>query len=133
MTVQISSELLGRIVAEAVGSPDEICGLLFGTGKLIQVAEACRNVASDTRRQFEIDPAALLAAHRAARADGPAIVGCYHSHPAGDAIPSLRDALDAEPNGWVWLIVGGNEERVFRAGVDGAIHGRFDALELAPF
>ena len=130
MGVRISSELLARIVADAVGSPDEICGLLFGAPDRIDAAEPCRNVAADPRRQFEIDPAQLLAAHRAARKGGPAIVGCYHSHPGGAAGPSARDAADAEPNGWLWLIVGVGEAQLFRAVASGAIYGRFDAAHL---
>ena len=130
MVVRISSELLHRILAEAVASPDEICGLLFGAADAIDAAEPCRNVAADVATRFEIDPAALIRAHRAARAGGPQIVGCYHSHPAGDAMPSPRDAADAAPDGSLWLIVGAGEARLFRAVTDGARHGRFDAVRL---
>ncbi|HEU0043566.1 M67 family metallopeptidase [Sphingomonas sp.] len=128
MEVAISSALLARIRAEAASSRDEICGLLFGALDRIDAAEPCRNVAADPRRRFEIESVALLAAHRAARAGGPRLVGCYHSHPSGDAIPSARDAADAEPNGWLWLIVGAGGARLFRTVQGGALHGRFDEV-----
>lgn len=130
MGVTIASDVLHRLLAEAAASPDEVCGLLFGTPDAIAAALHCRNVAAEPARFFEIDPAALLAAHRAARAGGPAIAGCYHSHPTGDPSPSARDAAGAAADGWLWLIVGGGEARLFRAAKEGAIHGRFDTVPL---
>lgn len=130
MAVRISIELLARIAAEAAASPDEICGLLFGMADRIERAQSCPNVAADPLYRFEIDPAALLAAHRTARAGGPAILGCYHSHPTGAPDPSPRDAADAAPNRWLWLILGAGEARLFRAVEEGAIGGRFDEVGL---
>src|SRR3546814_6701011 len=50
---------------------------------------------------------------------GPAIAGCYHSHPCGPAEPSARDAAAAAPDGALWLIVGeiedGRAARLWRA------------------
>ena len=132
MSVRIATELLARIVAEAAGSPDEICGLLFGTPATIEAAQPCRNVAADPATRFEIDPAQLLAAYRAARQGGPAIIGCYHSHPSGAAMPSARDAADAAGDGFLWLIVAGEDARLFRAVPDGEHHRRFDSLPTLP-
>ncbi|MDB5694752.1 MAG: hypothetical protein JWN21_295 [Sphingomonas bacterium] len=131
MDVRISSDLLQRIMADAAAWPDEICGLLFGTPEAIEATEPCRNVAADPHLRFEIDPAALIAAHRAARAGGPQLIGCYHSHPGGNPTPSPRDAADAAANGWLWLIVGSGQARLFRAVACGAIHERFDAVDCS--
>ena len=130
MTARISTALLRRMIADAAAAPDEICGLLFGAADAIAAAQPCRNVAADPATRFEIDPAALLAAHRAARNGGPAPIGCYHSHPTGDPTPSPRDAADAAPDGSLWLIVAGGKARLFRALPHGALHDRFDAVEL---
>ena len=130
MTVRIAIEPLRRIRIEATPSPDEVCGLLFGTADTIEAVQACRNVASDPRRRFEIDPAALLRAYRAARTGGPALLGCYHSHPGGEAMPSPCDAVAAAADGWLWLIVTSETQNLFRAVPDGAIHGRFDHVTL---
>src|SRR3546814_2257889 len=98
MRARISSTLLRRIIDEATASPGaEVCGLLFGSPHRIDAAQPCRNVALAPADSFEIDPAALLAAHKATRAGGPAIAGCYHSHPCGPAEPSARDAAAAAP------------------------------------
>lgn len=127
----MSTELLERIVAAARAEPGrEVCGLLLGTGNRIEEARPCRNVAADPARRFEIDPAALLAAYRQARAGGPAILGCYHSHPSGRAEPSACDAAAAAPNGWLWVIVAGEEVRGWRAVAKGSWRGRFDEIAL---
>ncbi len=129
---RISTSLLRAIAEEATASPTrEICGLLFGTPDAIVRHRSARNVAADPRAAFEIDPAALLVAHRAQRGGGPLIVGCYHSHPSGPPDPSPRDAADAEPNGWLWLIVGAGRARLWRAVAAGERHGRFDPVALA--
>ncbi|WP_174291809.1 Mov34/MPN/PAD-1 family protein [Sphingomonas bacterium] len=131
MDAGISSELAAAILAHAAASPGvEVCGLLLGRNGCVDEARACRNVAADPSRRFEIDPAALLAVHREARAGGPAILGCYHSHPSGSAEPSACDAVAAEPNGWIWVIVAGTDIRAWRAVPQGERHGRFDAVAL---
>jgi proteasome lid subunit RPN8/RPN11 len=127
-TLRISRTALARIVAEAAASQDEVCGLLLGDPA---EALACRNVHPQPVRHFEIDPAALLAAHRTARAGGPDVIGCYHSHPSGDATPSPTDAASAPPDGSVWLIAANGAARAWRAVAQGAVHGRFDPVEIA--
>lgn len=120
-----------RIVAETTAYPAvEVCGLLLGHGDLVSAAPPCRNVAVDPARSFEIDPAALIAAHRAARSGGPAILGCWHSHPSGVALPSRTDAAAALELGWWWLIVGSGAIACFRAVAGGPIHDRFAAAPL---
>jgi proteasome lid subunit RPN8/RPN11 len=116
MSVTISSDLLLRLVAEAAASPDaEVCGLLFGAAGRIEAIAACANVAANPARTFEIDPAALFAAHRRARAGGLAVVGHYHSHPSGLPVPSPRDAAQAMGDGAVWMILGGGMARAWRS------------------
>ncbi|MGN6269874.1 MAG: M67 family metallopeptidase [Sphingomonas sp.] len=135
MRVEISSAALQQIAAAAAASPDrEICGLLFGTTDAIDHAEPCANVATDPERAFEIDPGALIAAHKAMRLGGAVLVGCYHSHPDGTAIPSPRDAAAAAPDGWLWLIAAGRDVTAWRAVAAGRIEGRFEplTLEVAP-
>ncbi|WP_343525647.1 Mov34/MPN/PAD-1 family protein [Sphingomonas sp.] len=132
MTVTISSDTLDFIrIAEAASPDREVCGLLLGEGDRIVTAMPCANVAAEPWHRFEIDPAALIAAHRAARSGGPAIIGHYHSHPTGLAEPSARDAADAAPDGTIWLIAGGGLVTAWRAVAAGRRHGRFDPLDLA--
>ncbi len=131
MRVEISRMLLERIAAHAASQPgQEVCGLLFGTTARITAVEPCANVAPDPARRFEIDPARLLAAHRAMGGGGPRLIGHYHSHPAGPATPSLRDADAAAADGALWLILAGNGIAAWRAVERGTTEGRFDPVEL---
>ena len=123
----ISSTLLGRLLTDAQNSPHaEICGLLFGGEGRIETAEACPNVAMEPGRAFEIDPTALFAVHRRARGGGPQVIGHYHSHPSGEAVPSARDAAQAMGDGALWLILTTDEARLWRTDRVGA----FEEVEL---
>ncbi len=116
MGITISSEILAKLIAAADASPHaEICGLLLGDADRIERAEACNNVAIDPTRTFEIDPTALFAAHRHARAGASAVIGHYHSHPSGVAVPSLRDAAQAMGDGALWLILATGGARLWRS------------------
>ena len=132
-TLRIASGMLDRIVAETNAAPGlEVCGLLLGTGLEVAAVLPCRNVAADPATRFEIDPVALLAAHRAARGGGAAVIGHYHSHPSGRAEPSTRDAADAAADGTVWVIAAGREVTAWLAVAAGALHGRFEAMAFSP-
>ena len=104
----IAPELRAQILREAVAAlPRECCGLIEGDrdGSVVRATalHPARNLSPEADR-FEIDPADHFAALRAARAKGHDIVGCYHSHPNGRAMPSPRDAGGAAERGFVWLI-----------------------------
>ncbi|WP_312489952.1 M67 family metallopeptidase [Sphingomonas sp.] len=132
MTLTISSEALDFLLITAAASPDrEVCGLLLGEEDRIVAVVPCANVSPEPWHRFEIDPAALIAAHRVSRGGGPAVIGHYHSHPTGLAEPSPRDAADAAPDGTIWLIVGAGAVTAWRAVAAGRRHGRFDPLTLA--
>lgn len=125
MRVEISRSVLEEIVSRASKDRAEICGILFGSPTKIMASRPTVNVAVDPARHFEIDPAALIAAHRAARSGGPTIIGHYHSHPGGLAIPSAVDTASARPDDSLWLIVGGGNARLWvaRAGNGGVAFG----------
>lgn len=135
---EISSALLTNLMRLAwvgpyydgvLGPPDEKCGLLRGRGHRVLRADPAANVAADPFTTFEIDPVALIAAHRAARRQGGLeLLGYYHTHPTGDAWPSETDAACAAPDGKLWLIAAQGQALLFRAVESGAIHGRFNQL-----
>lgn len=107
MDIRVSRPVLEALRAEAARAmPVECCGLLLGRDGTIEEARPAANVALDRRRQFEIDPQALVDAHRAARSGGPQVLGYYHSHPAGPPEPSASDRAQAAHDGCVWAIVG---------------------------
>lgn len=114
MTLRVARAAIDTLVTEAARRhPREACGLLFGAGA-INAAIACANVHPEPRRHFEIDPAALIAAHRAARQGGPALAGYWHSHPVGPAAPSAADRAAAARDGRIWAIVAGRTVAFWR-------------------
>lgn len=100
---------------------EECCGLLLGRGGRIEEARPAANVAADRRRHFEIDPQALVDAHRAARAGGLEVLGYYHSHPTGPAEPSATDRASAARDGRAWAIVGETGIAFWRDGEAGFV------------
>jgi desampylase len=130
--LHIAANVLAAVLADARADPArERCGLLLGSGTAAVRFMHAANVAADPARHFEIDPAVLIAAHRAARAGGPDIIGCYHSHPAGRAEPSATDAAMAAGDGRFWLIVTMDDVRAWQAlpGGDGQ-RARFVAVAI---
>ncbi len=107
MDIVVTSEVLAAIEAAAeTAHPHEACGILFGEGARITAFTEARNVHPTPRTHFEIDPQALLDAHRAQRAGGQVIVGYFHSHPLGSSAPSDTDRRSSPRDGRVWAIIG---------------------------
>lgn len=130
MELAISRACLDEILAHAAEAPEhEVCGLLLGHGGVVEAVRRCRNVAADPARRFEIDPAALIAAHREARSGAPKLIGHYHSHPGGRPVPSACDAEMADP-GAFWLIVAGANIACWRAVSGGEIENMFAPVRL---
>lgn len=116
--LRISSALLAAILDHAAGDTErEVCGLLLGSPDEVTAIRPAANIGASPQDSFELDPATLIACHRAARAGGPAVIGHYHSHPRGSATPSARDAAAAS-GGEIWLIVAGGSAAAFRAEPD---------------
>ncbi|HUQ13121.1 MAG TPA: M67 family metallopeptidase [Novosphingobium sp.] len=114
MTLVVARGVIEALLAEAARrDPEECCGLLLGEGDIDAITSTA-NVAAEPHRRFEIDPAALIAAHKASRAGGAQIAGYYHSHPAGIAEPSATDRALAARDGRVWAIVAGRSVTFWR-------------------
>ena len=110
MVVELTSGTVATLLEEAARAhPRECCGLLLGQQQRIALAQPAANVHLDPERHFEIDPKALIAAHRAARAGGLDLLGYYHSHPNGRATPSSTDAAQASGDGRIWAIIAQGE------------------------
>lgn len=120
MDLTVTSELVEALLAEASSAmPREACGLLFGSAGRIDCHRPTANVHSAPETRFEIDPQALVDAHRAMRSGGPRLAGYYHSHPQGRPEPSATDRAMAYPDGMVWAIVGEGQVTFWHAGGDG--------------
>jgi proteasome lid subunit RPN8/RPN11 len=108
LDIRLPAALRRQIVAYCVAElPLEGCGLLLGerAGTLARIAEAWpATIARASAECYEIDPETVLAADRAARAQGRVLLGAWHSHPGGPAVPSGRDRDEAWPD-WCYLIL----------------------------
>ena len=89
----------------AEGYPDEICGLMLGTDRVVTEVRRARNIIVErSRDRYEIDPLDQIRIQREADAAGLDIVGYYHSHPDRPAQASRFDTERAWA-GYVYVIV----------------------------
>ena len=105
-TITLPREILDEMLAHARGdAPNECCGLLIGKRGAIEQSVRAGNLQASSNR-YLIDPADHFAAVHAARKLGLAVIGAYHSHPAGDAVPSATDINEASGDAdFVYVIV----------------------------
>lgn len=92
--------------------PLECCGLLVGKDARVDEAIPMRNVANSPTR-FRLDDREHIDLRRVVRQRVPpqAIIGVYHSHPAGPPTPSPLDVAEAYYPEWIYVIVGFRHER----------------------
>ena len=99
-----------QLESEARASfPRECCGLIEGTRDCSTVEITFLHPTDNMRVEndrFEIDPAEQFRQIKAARARGADIIGCYHSHPNGEAEPSAIDLAGASEENFLWIIAG---------------------------
>ncbi|MEZ5402814.1 MAG: M67 family metallopeptidase [Bryobacteraceae bacterium] len=107
--IRIESEAWGTMVSHAKSTfPNECCGAMIGSidgdEKTVKTAVALENAftGSQTAR-YELRPEDLLAADKAARAQGMDLIGIYHSHPDCDAYFSETDLKNSCP--WYSFVV----------------------------
>lgn len=90
--------------------PEEACALLVGEAVSETEAHVSRivlsdNIAVNKKRFFEIDPGVRIRLEKELReAKKETIVGIFHSHPNGSAIPSRTDAKMVIERQFFWLI-----------------------------
>jgi proteasome lid subunit RPN8/RPN11 len=122
MDLELTSGAMATLLKEAARAhPQECCGLLLGQGGGITTVSPASNVHPEPLRHFEIDPAALIAAHRAARSGGLQVLGYYHSHPNGRAEPSATDRANSCGDGRIWAIIADGNVLFWRDGPDGFV------------
>jgi proteasome lid subunit RPN8/RPN11 len=126
MRVLLPQDLRRQILEEAQAADlRECCGLIEGArdGEQFRITalHPARNLSPDADR-FQIDPHHQFAAQRGARANGTAIIGCYHSHPDGKPAPSATDLTGAAEQNFLWLVAAGERLEAF-VYLDGAFVG----------
>ena len=88
--------------------PNECVGAMLGnsesSGKFVDTAMPLENSAQGSQRAFyRLSNDDLLAADKAARAQGRELIGIYHSHPDADAYFSETDLKNSCP--WYSFVV----------------------------
>lgn len=78
--------------------PLEACGILLGTGdgervpwQVSRIRSAPNEEGGDRRHRYLVPPRIQCAAELEARLSGEQVLGYYHSHPDGPALPSEYD------------------------------------------
>lgn len=111
MKLILSAADMALLKAEATRAfPEECCGLMAGYddgGRITvtEIAPAANVSAADRARNFEIDPGVRISLERRLRAGDTKIIGHFHSHPKGEAAPSLQDLAMAYEPDLVWVIM----------------------------
>ncbi|MCF8474152.1 MAG: M67 family metallopeptidase [Emcibacter sp.] len=104
----LPTEIMGQIQQHCEASyPLEACGLLIGRHDVNIVTEVIPsgNLSPSPEKSFEIDPALIVDCHKKSRNGGNKIIGHYHSHPDGDAEPSVHDEAQNYDRDMIWLII----------------------------
>lgn len=101
--------------------PEEACALLVGVEhadgrRKITRIELARNIAEDPRRYFEVDPASRIRLEKELRQKEERILGLFHSHPDGVALPSDTDAQRIYEKDLSWLIAAAGKDGITEIG-----------------
>lgn len=104
--VELPRTLVNRILTHAQQAPNnEVCGLIGKQDKCSPTLYPVNNVASDTRRLFQLDPKQQIDAMRNMRDKGEELFAIYHSHPHSAGIPSVTDLEQASYADALYLII----------------------------
>ena len=113
--LHIAKHLSDLILAAARDAfPNECCGLIEGVaqdeGWRALALHPARNLASNPEAEFLVDPQTQFDLLHRLRGTERRIIGCFHSHPNGDAAPSDTDRAGALEPDFVWVIAAGNPQ-----------------------
>ena len=103
LTEQQATDIMQEATQHA---PEEICGLLAGRDYVTEHIIPIPNVAVNSKRHFELDHQAFVAAMFEIERRNLSLIGIYHSHPYSEPVPSSADIQGFHYPGVVCLIVG---------------------------
>ena len=75
-------------------TPLEACGMLGGRAGVVECILPVKN-AAESRYRFRMEPKAQLKALEFIESEGLELLGIFHSHPRGPAVPSPTDIAEA--------------------------------------
>jgi proteasome lid subunit RPN8/RPN11 len=121
--VRFERSVLFDIAAHAAAAyPREACGALVGAGGSVRLGLPLAN--HDSRAPeigFRVDPRDYLRVETSAEELGLALLGFWHSHPDGLALPSASDRANAWPGllTVIVAVVGGAPDEISAWRLDG--------------
>lgn len=107
--IRVETDAWAAMVAHARQAyPNECCGAMLGSidadNKTVRIAMPLENSYGGAQAtRYELRPADLLAADKAAREKSMDLIGIYHSHPDCDAYFSTTDLQNSCP--WYSFVV----------------------------
>ena len=114
----------------AADAPLEACGLLAGTGDVVQKVIPISNILkSETLYRFS--PSEQLAAFELIEREGLELLAIYHSHPKGSARPSPTDVKEAYYS--VVYVIWSFDDNKWQAGGYWIENGEIDEVSLDVF
>ncbi|NWF68654.1 MAG: M67 family metallopeptidase [Chloroflexi bacterium] len=117
------------VAAAQRAAPREACGVIGGKGSVVQRVLALDNVAANPQTHYVLDGADFVRAWAALEKEGLDLLGIYHSHPKGEALPSSKDIQDAAYPDAVYVIIGLAGAKAQLAGWR-IVYGQVTAVEL---
>ncbi|MEA1903261.1 MAG: M67 family metallopeptidase [Actinomycetota bacterium] len=113
--VRLSEDLRQKIIDHCLAElPNEGCGLLAMEGDRVVEVYPTENL-DRSPVGYTIPPEEHFAALTDAESHGWSLGGVFHSHPNGQARPSMTDVRAALEPDWAYLIVGLGDDPVVRA------------------
>lgn len=110
--IRLPRALVSDILDQARNASDrEVCGIVSGRDGEARRVYPITNVAALPERRFLMDAHEQIAAMRSIREHGEELLGIYHSHPNGSALPSAEDLQDIGYPDALYLIVALNIKR----------------------
>ncbi|MDR1724136.1 MAG: M67 family metallopeptidase [Tannerella sp.] len=121
--IEIPIKIIENIINQSVSElPNEACGMLTGTGEVVQDQYPMTNI-DHSPEHFSFDPQEQFNVLKAARAKGRKIIANYHSHPSSPARPSEEDKRLAHDPKITYIIVSLADKepviKAFRKSIDG--------------
>ena len=118
LALHLAQNLRDQVIGAANAAfPLECCGLIEGVATRgawhVHAIHPAKNLAKDPADHFLVDPQTHFELLRGLRGSERCIIGCFHSHPNGLAMPSADDRANAIEQDFVWLIASGKELGAF--------------------
>lgn len=105
--IYLSETLINTLTNYTVeGKPHEVCGLLVGAGVQVNRVIPIPNTSEHPESRYYMDPSTLIRHLASVEEEGLSLLGFYHSHPAGEPIPSLTDIQQANYPDAAHIIIG---------------------------